>query len=44
MRQYIFAFLKGIAMGAANVIPGLSGGTIALITGVFERLIFAIKS
>jgi len=31
-------------MGAANVIPGVSGGTIALITGVFERLIHAIKS
>ena len=31
-------------MGAANVIPGVSGGTIALIVGVFERLINAIKS
>ncbi len=31
-------------MGAANVIPGVSGGTIALITGIFERLIDAIKS
>lgn len=31
-------------MGAANVIPGVSGGTIALITGIFERLIHAIKS
>lgn len=31
-------------MGAANVIPGVSGGTIALITGIFERLIKAIKS
>jgi putative membrane protein len=37
-------FLKGTAMGAANVIPGVSGGTIALITGIFERLINAIKS
>ncbi|MBS2212440.1 DUF368 domain-containing protein [Carboxylicivirga mesophila] len=36
--------LKGAAMGAANVIPGVSGGTIALITGIFERLINAIKS
>lgn len=36
--------LKGVAVGAANVIPGLSGGTIALITGIFERLIHAIKS
>ncbi len=31
-------------MGAANVIPGVSGGTIALITGIFERLIYSIKS
>lgn len=31
-------------MGAANVIPGVSGGTIALITGIYERLIDAIKS
>ena len=41
---YIRTFLKGAAMGAANVIPGVSGGTIALVTGVFERLINAIKS
>ena len=33
-----------MAMGIANVIPGVSGGTIALITGIFERLINAIKS
>lgn len=33
-----------MAMGAANVIPGVSGGTIALITGIFERLINAIKN
>jgi len=31
-------------MGAANVIPGVSGGTIAFITGIYERLIYAIKS
>ncbi len=31
-------------MGAANVIPGVSGGTIALITGIYERLIDALKS
>lgn len=37
-------FLKGMGMGAANVIPGVSGGTIALITGIFERLIDSIKS
>lgn len=37
-------FAKGLAMGAANVIPGVSGGTIALITGIYERLINALKS
>jgi putative membrane protein len=36
--------LKGAAMGAANVIPGVSGGTIAFVTGIYERLINAIKS
>lgn len=41
---YVSTALKGAAMGAANVIPGVSGGTIALITGIFERLINAIKS
>ncbi len=36
--------LKGMGMGAANVIPGVSGGTIALITGIFETLINSLKS
>lgn len=36
--------LKGLAVGVANIIPGVSGGTIVLITGIFERLINAIKS
>ncbi len=44
MRNFINLFLKGIAMGAANVIPGVSGGTVALITGIFEPLIDSIKS
>lgn len=44
MTFYLKTALKGAAMGAANVIPGVSGGTIALITGIFERLIDAIKS
>ncbi|MDR1348977.1 MAG: DUF368 domain-containing protein [Prevotellaceae bacterium] len=42
--NYILIFFKGIAMGAADVIPGVSGGTIAFITGIYERLIDAIKS
>jgi putative membrane protein len=44
MKQYISFFIKGMAVGIANIIPGVSGGTIALITGIFERLIDAIKS
>ena len=31
-------------MGAANVIPGVSGGTIALVTGIYEQLINSLKS
>lgn len=42
--NYLSLFAKGLAMGAANVIPGVSGGTIALITGIYQRLINAIKS
>ena len=44
LKEYFLLFLKGMGMGAANVIPGVSGGTIALITGIFERLIDSIKS
>ena len=44
MKTYIAWVLKGLAMGAANVIPGVSGGTIAFITGIYERLINALKS
>ncbi|NNC95212.1 MAG: DUF368 domain-containing protein [Chitinophagales bacterium] len=41
---YFSLFFKGVAMGAANVIPGVSGGTIAFITGIYEKLINSIKS
>ena len=37
-------FLKGMAMGAADSVPGVSGGTIALITNIYEELVDAIKS
>jgi putative membrane protein len=36
--------LKGLCMGSADVIPGVSGGTIALITGIYENLLQALKS
>ncbi|MFC1461699.1 DUF368 domain-containing protein [Verrucomicrobiota bacterium] len=44
MKKYFTLVLKGIGMGAANVIPGVSGGTIALLTGIYEELIDSIKS
>ncbi len=44
MKAFIIHFIKGLAMGTANVIPGVSGGTFALITGIFERLVNSIKS
>ncbi len=44
MKEDVATFLKGFAMGAANVVPGVSGGTIAFITGIYERLIEALKS
>ncbi len=43
-REFIINALKGVSIGIANVIPGVSGGTLAVITGIFERLINAIKS
>ncbi|MFG0274013.1 MAG: DUF368 domain-containing protein [Phycisphaerales bacterium] len=37
-------FLRGFAMGAADVVPGVSGGTIALVTGIYQRFIDALRS
>lgn len=42
--DYIFITLKGIAMGAADVVPGVSGGTIAFISGIYEELITSINN
>jgi len=41
--DYIIISLKGIAMGAADVVPGVSGGTIAFISGIYEELISTIN-
>lgn len=43
-KNYLLLVLKGCAMGAADVVPGVSGGTIAFITGIYEELINSIKS
>ena len=42
--NYPLLILKGCAMGAADVVPGVSGGTIAFIAGIYEELVDSIKS
>lgn len=42
--NYIVILLKGMAMGAADVVPGVSGGTIAFISGIYEELITSINN
>ena len=44
IKDYILIAVKGMGMGAADVVPGVSGGTIAFITGIYEELIESIKS
>jgi len=41
--RYLLLILRGMGMGAADVVPGVSGGTIAFITGIYEELINSIK-
>ncbi len=43
-RDYLLLYLKGLSMGGADVIPGVSGGTIAFITGIYDELINSIKA
>lgn len=43
LREYLSVTLKGMAMGAADVVPGVSGGTIAFISGIYEELISTIS-
>ncbi|MCB0538836.1 MAG: DUF368 domain-containing protein [Bacteroidetes bacterium] len=43
MIKYVTLALKGMAMGMAEVVPGVSGGTIAFITGIYEELLNTIK-
>ena len=44
LKDYIILYLKGMAMGAADVVPGVSGGTIAFISGIYEELLNSISS
>ena len=44
LKDYAVLVLKGMGMGAADVVPGVSGGTIAFIVGIYDELIDSIKS
>ncbi|RJR18933.1 MAG: DUF368 domain-containing protein [Desulfobacteraceae bacterium] len=44
LSEYLLLMGKGFCMGAADVIPGVSGGTMAFIMGIYEELLLAIKS
>lgn len=44
LKTNLLTGVKGFCMGAANVVPGVSGGTIALITGIYEELISSLNS
>ncbi len=43
-KDYLYLFVTGVTMGSADVVPGVSGGTMAFIMGVYQELIDAIKS
>lgn len=44
MNKHVLLFIKGIAMGAADVVPGVSGGTVAFISGIYDELLRSIAS
>jgi putative membrane protein len=44
MMRSLLLYLKGVAMGAADVVPGVSGGTIAFISGIYETLLLSLRS
>ena len=44
MFRFINLFIKGIFVGIANIIPGVSGGTIAVVLGIFDEMISAVNT
>jgi len=44
LKDYLMISLKGLAMGAADAVPGVSGGTIAFISGIYEELVSTISN
>ncbi|KRW62370.1 DUF368 domain-containing protein [Pseudomonas sp. TTU2014-080ASC] len=44
MKESVLLYLKGLAMGAVDVVPGFSGGTVALITGIYDKLLASFSA
>lgn len=44
LKKYGLTYLKGMAMGAADIVPGVSGGSIALIAGIYQQLLDSINA
>jgi putative membrane protein len=44
MRQALLTGLRGVLMGSADIVPGVSGGTVALVLGIYQRLISSIRA
>ncbi len=44
LKSLLGIYLRGLAMGSADIVPGVSGGTVALITGIYDRLLTAIAA
>ncbi len=44
LRHTLLHFVRGFAMGAADIVPGVSGGTIALVLGIYERFIASLRA
>lgn len=44
MKEAVLIFVRGVLMGSADIVPGVSGGTIALITGIYAHLVEAISN
>ncbi|NIS04168.1 MAG: DUF368 domain-containing protein, partial [Gammaproteobacteria bacterium] len=44
MKASLGIFARGLCMGAADVVPGVSGGTMALILGIYQRLLEAVRA
>ena len=44
LKESMVLSVKGVCMGIADVIPGISGGTMAFILGIYEELVYAVRS